>query len=429
MSRCGYAVWVVIFFCVLVAGLPAQGDWPQFLGPDRNNISTETGLLRAWPEDGPKELWSIAVGGGYAAPAIRDGQVYFLDRENDETDILRCLSLDNGEELWRYSYASPGSVGHSGSRNPPLVDEKHVYSVGLMGEMLCIDRETHQPVWRKNLCTEFGSEVPQWGFAQSPVAWKNLVIVAAQAPDAFAVAFDRDSGDVAWKSEGLGNSGYVSPFVATLAGVEQVVVQAAGDKDSATLGLTAGLSPEDGSTLWKYARWACKIPIPNATVLPGDRLFITGGYGAGSVIIRIEEQPDGLHAVEEKTIDAKVCGSQIQQPILYDGYLYVNSNSNERNDGMICLTLDGDLKWRTSDTKGLPLFERGPFICADGMFIALDGRKGSLHLIEPSPDGYKELAKAQVIKGRELWAPLALSDGRLIVRSQDTMKCLDLKKS
>jgi outer membrane protein assembly factor BamB len=420
-------IFTIGVLCIGSLAMSAMADWPQFLGPDRNNISPETGLLRSWPEDGPRELWSIDVGEGYAGPIIRDGEVYFLDRVEDQTDILRCLSLDSGEELWRYAYEAPGSVGHSGSRNPPTVDEGHVYSVGMMGDLLCIDRKTHEPVWRKNLTTELGAPLPNWGFAQSPVLHKNLVIVAAQAPDAFAVAFDKASGEVAWKSPGLGQAGYVSPLIATLAGVEQLIVQSAAGKDGDPLGPTAGISLEDGSFLWKYARWHCSIPIPNATVLPGDRLFITGGYDAGSVFIQIEKSDEGLKAVELTKLGSDVCGSQIQQPVLVGDHLYINSNSNEANHGMICMTLDGEVKWRTSDGEDQPLFERGSFIYADGMLIALEGRKGTLHLVDPSPEGYKELARAQVLKGRELWAPLALSDGKLIVRSQDTMKCLDLK--
>lgn len=412
-------------FVLFVEGSVAA-DWPQFQGPNRDGISLETGLARTWPEDGPRELWSIEVGAGYGGPAVVDGALYFLDREDGERDILRCLSLTSGEERWRYAYDAPGNVGHTGSRNPPTVDDKYVYSVGMMGDMLCMDRKTHELVWRKNLCKDFGGDLPQWGVAQSPVLYDNLVIVAAQAPDAFAVAFDRDSGELAWKSEGLGGSGYVSPFVTTLAGVDQVVVQSAGRGDD-PLGATAGLSPKDGSTLWKYVRWQCKIPIPNATPMPDDRLFITGGYGSGSAIIQIVKEGDAFRAKELKRLADDICGSQIQQPILYDGHLYVISNSNERQDGMVCLTVDGELKWRTKDMSGVPRFERGPFISADGMFIVLDGRKGTLHLAEVSPEGYEELAQARVIKGRELWGPLALSDGKLIVRSQDTMKCLDLK--
>ncbi|MBI5093749.1 MAG: PQQ-binding-like beta-propeller repeat protein [Candidatus Hydrogenedentes bacterium] len=388
---------------------------------------------------------------GFAGPAIRNGEVYLLDRTEDKTDILRCLSLDKGTELWNYSYEALGKVSHNGSRTPPTVDDKYVYSVGLTGEFLCTDRKTHKPVWRKNLLNDFKSELPRWGVSQAPVLHGDLVIVAAQAPDAFVVAYNRVTGDLKWKSPGLGLVGYVSPTVVTLAGLEQVVAIGASNKDATQKGSTAGISLTDGSILWKYEGWQCWIPIPYPTSLPGDKLFVTGGYNAGSAILQVRKGATGLEAAEVLKLDPKTCGSQIHQPILYKDHLYVNSNSNEREDGMTCLALDGTVKWRTkpvpesevkpaapgatpdakSDSPGaeaLPLFERGDFILADDMIIAFDGKTGMLHLVDPSPEKYKELARAKVFDGREMWAPMALTDGKLLVRNQDTLKCLDLKR-
>ena len=360
---------------------------------------------------------------------MRDGEVYVLDRTEDKTDNLRCISLADGKDLWNYSYEAPGKVGHNGSRNPPTVDEKYVYSVGMMGDFLCIDRKTHTPVWQTNFVTDLKANLPNWGAAQSPLLYKNLVIVAAQAPDAGVVAYDRGNGNLVWKSPGLGLPGYVSPTVVTLAGVEQVVAIGASNKDVTALGSTVGISLDDGSILWKYDAWQCWIPIPNATPLPGDKLFITGGYGAGSAIIQVKKGASGFEVAEVKKLDAATCGSQVQQPIVYKDHLYVNNNSNGKPNGMSCFTLDGTLKGKTADTEGIPRFDRGSFIIADDLIIALDAKSGILYLVEPSPDSYKELAHAPAVEGRELFGPLALSDGKLLVRSQDVLKCLDLKKS
>ncbi|GMW02411.1 MAG: hypothetical protein AMXMBFR84_35470 [Candidatus Hydrogenedentota bacterium] len=418
--------FLAVLFCPVVC-VVASADWPQFLGPNRDGVSDEQGLSRTWPDSGPRVLWSVPVGAGYGAPAIHGGEVFLLDRKDDQVDILRCLSLASGEELWSHSYDAPGTVGHTGSRTPPTVDEKYVYSVGMMGDFLCTDRGTHKPVWKKNLVTDFQSELPRWGVSQSPLLYKNLVIVAAQAPDAFVVAYDRATGELTWKSPGLGLSGYVSPVLATLGGTEQLVVVSASNRPGTEKGATAGLSLEDGSVLWTYDGWQCFIPIPHPTLLPDDKLFITGGYKAGSVIIQVKKGATGFEVSEVAKLAPEVCGSQIHQPILYNGHLYVNSNSNEQLDGMACIALDGTVKWKTSQTEGLPLFERGALMMADDMIFAIDGKEGSLHLIEPKPDGYKELAKVAMLQGHELWAPMALTDGKLLVRSQDILKCLDVK--
>ena len=405
-------------FLLMTLLLPASADWPQFQGENRDGISLETGLMRSWPKDGPRVIWSFPLGEGYGGPAVRDGEVYVLDRVEEREEILRCLDLATGKELWQYAYNAPGSVGHSGSRTPPTVDEKYVYSVGMMGDFLCVNRETHQPVWHKNIVTDFGNKAPRWGVAQSPSLWRNLVILAPQDKDAFVVAYDRESGDLVWKSAAHGKVGYSTPVIATLAGVEQVVMVAG-------MGKTAGISLENGQVLWTYTGWKCKIPIPYLTPLPNDRLFITGGYNAGSAMIQVHRDGDSFQIEELYKTDE--CGSQIHQPLFYEDHLYVNSNSNERQDGMLCMTLGGEIKWRTKGVPGLPLFERGNLLLADGMIVSLDGKTGVLHLVEPTTEGYKELARTKVFDGNKMWSPMALSRGKLLLRDQEQMKCLDLR--
>lgn len=425
MSRC---------LCVAAAALAACGtgspwcgaaDWPQMGGPNRDYVSPETGIARHWPEGGPRVLWTVALGAGYGAASVRDGEVYVLDREGEARDILRCFGLESGAELWQYAYDAPGSVSHDGSRTAPTIDEEHVYSVGLTGRMTCVDRKTHAPVWSRDLLADFGIELPGWGVAQAPSLYKDLVIVAPQARDAFVAAFRKHTGELVWKTASLGLVGYSTPVIRTLDGVDQAIMVSACAKDGSVTGKVAGIGLEDGALLWEYDGWHCSIPIPYVTALPGDRLFITGGYGAGSVMLQVKKWESGFVISELFKTDR--CGSQIHQPLFFEDHLYVNSNSNEREDGMMCLAPDGEVKWKTRSDRSLPRFERGPLLLADGLIFNLDGRTGVLHLVEPSPDGYKELARAEVLGGKEIWAPMALSGGRLIIRSQSEMKCLDVR--
>lgn len=410
-------MFAAFLICFVAATGGAAADWWQFQGPNRDGTSPETGLLRSWPEEGPKELWSFSLGEGFAGPAVRDGEVYLLDRVGDQ-DILRCIDLTTGEELWQYAYDAPGRVSYDGSRTPPTVAEKHVYTVGMLGDFLCIDRATGEPVWRRNILQDFGSRTPRWGASQAPYLWGELVIVAPQHEEAFVAAYRQDTGDLVWQSPGFGGVGYVSPVVTTLAGVEQAVMIAANRS-------TAGISVENGEILWTYDGWRCRIPIAYPVTLPDDRLFITGGYDAGSAMIQIKREGGAFTVTELFRTDD--CGSQIHQPLFYEGHLYANSNANRRSDGMLCMTLDGERLWRTRDTRGLPRFERGSLLLADGMIITLDGRTGILHLVEPSPEGYKELARAKIFNDRQMWAPMALSQGKLLLRDQSQLKCLDLR--
>ena len=431
----------------------ATADWPQFQGVNRDGRSLESGIARSWPEEGPNVLWTVPLGPGFASPAIVGSEVYILDRPDNDQDVFRSLNLETGKELWTYSYDSPGKVESNGSRGTPTVDADYVYSIGMLGELTCLDRDTHELVWQKNLLKDFDGRKSGWGIGQNPVLYKNLLIVAPQGPEAYVVALDRETGDEVWRSEGLGGPGYCSPAVVTLGGVEQVVMIAPPfesedddededeewedeeedeeDEDDEDReqppGKVAGLSLEDGSTLWTYDGYACGIPIPYPTQLPDDRLFVTGAYGAGSVMLQITRSNDTFVVKELFRLAEKECGSQIHQPILHENHLYMNNISNEGDLGLTCVTLDGKVLWRTDDTPGLPTFELGNLLFVDGMLIELDGKHGTLHLIEPSPEGYKELSRVKLFSGKQIWAPMALSQGKLLVRNQKEMKCVDLR--
>lgn len=413
---------VVLIMLVCLQFSAFATDWPQYLGPERDGTSPETGLARSWPPDGPPKQWSVDLGEGFVGAAVRDSEVYILDREPGTRDILRVFSLETGEELWRYAYDAPGDAGQNGSRAVPNVTEKYVYSVGMMGDLYCIDRTTHEPIWHRKLPETFTLDRSlEWGYSQSPSVYQNLVVVAPQAEFGFVAAFNRFTGDVVWESEGFGTPGYSSPRIVNLAGADQVVMVSAGE------GGVSGFSVEDGSTLWNYDGWECRIPIPFATPLPDDRLFITGEYGAGSAMIRIEKNGQEFNVDELFTTND--CGSQIHQPILYQDHLYMNSNGNKRQDGMLCLSLDGKVKWRTKDDRDLPRFGRGSLILVGDLILNFDGRVGNLHLVEPNPNEYRELARVKLFDGARMWAPLAFSEGRLLVRSQEELVCLDLRDS
>lgn len=422
MQHSKHVSYCAIAVAAALLAMPVHaGDWPQYQGPNRTGISDETGIAREWPEGGPRVLWSHPVGEGFGGPAIAGGKVYVLDRIPNVRDIMRCYDLKSGEQLWESSHAAVGEVSHNGSRTTPTVHEGKVYAVGMTGMMYCIDIETHEPVFIKNLAEDYPTPNLTWGYAQSPIIRGDKLIVAPQSDHGFVVAFDKNTGNEIWASEGLGNPGYSTPVVAKIAGVDQVVMIATGRP-----GGTHGLSAEDGSILWHYDGWKCRIPIPFATPLPGDRLFITGEYGAGSAMIRIAKDGGSFNVEELYTTDQ--CGSQIHQPLVIGDYFYANSNGNSRNDGMICMSLEGDLRWRTSDMRELPRFERGGLLSVDGLIINLDAKQGTLHLIEPSPEGYRELASTGVVdRNKRAWAPMAISNGILVVRSQTEMKALDLR--
>ena len=413
----------LIAVILMVAACSSLADWPQYLGPDRNAISPDKGLLRSWPEAGPKVLWTVPLGPGYGGAAVSEGKVYVLDRDGNDKDVLRCLDLVTGKEQWSHIYDASGRVQHPGSRSTPAIDGNYVYTCGSFGDLYCFDKNTHKPVWNKNIWKDYdGGSFPRWAISQNPLIYGDSVIVASQTSKAGVVSYDKLTGQVKWASVALpGGAGYVSPAIVKIDGNDNLVMITAGSRGGGG-GAVIGMDPGSGRQLWIYNGWSCRIPIANVTEIGDGRLFITGGYEAGSAMIKVEKKGDA-YTVKElyKTDDF---GTHVHPAILYKGHLYAHCTTNTRRDGMVCMDLDGKVKWKTGRS---PVFDKGGFILADGLMLSVDGQKGILYLIEPNPAGYKELANAKLLDTNECWGPLALVDGKLLIRDQKQMRCVVIK--
>jgi outer membrane protein assembly factor BamB len=398
--------------CVLAA------DWPQYYGPKRDSTSTEKGILRSWPAEGPKVLWTAAIGIGYGGPVASGGKVYLLDRDDKVGDNLRCFDIANGKELWNFAYDAPRSLNHPGSRSAPAVDGANVYTSGPLGDLYCINTGTHKPVWTKNIWKDFGGvQLPMWALTQNPLIYGNLLIVAPQAPQATVVAYDKLSGELKWKSPALpGSAGYVSPSIVKVGKEDHLVMIMA-------RGGATGLDPLSGKVLWSYTNWQCMIPVSHAVDAGEGRVLITGGYNAGAAMIKVQKKEDGAFEVAElfKTVNF---GAHTQPPILYKDHFYVQYTTNERSDGLVCMGMDGQIKWKTGRA---PAFNKGGILLADGLLLATDGSR-MLYLIDPDPTAFKPLATAELLGSGENWAPLALSDGKLLIRDQANLKCIAVAK-
>lgn len=416
-------------------------DWPQYLGPDRNSTSSEKGILRSWPETGPEVLWTVAVGRGYGGPVIKDGKVYLLDRDDRVGDNLRCFDLANGKELWNFAYDAPGTVMFPGSRSVPTVGDRHVYSCGHNGDLYCIDLNTHKPIWNKNVWTDFGgARLPIWAITQCPLIYGDLLILASQAPDAGVVAYNKLTGDVKWKTPNLGNESYASPSIAKIDGKDHIVMVISSTNPIGhrglpqTLGNIVGIEPLTGKVLWQYDKWRCHISVPSAVDAGDNKVLVVGGYELGATMIKVEKKADGSYGTTE-LFTTEEFGDQTKPPILHNGYFYAQYGTNNRRDGMVCMSMDGKIMWKT---RRNPDFNKGGMILVDGLILATDGTE-TLYLIEPDPSGFKSLASAQMLNdagtnsegiaarvgGRtQNWAPLALSDGKLLIRDHAQMKCV-----
>ena len=414
---------ILLISILLTATQVFASDWPQYLGPDRNAVSSEKGLLRTWPAEGPKVLWTIPLGEGFGAAAIVEGKVYVYDRVEDNTNILRCLDLMTGKEEWTFSNEAPGSVSFDGTRSVPTIDGDKIYICGTFGNLFCVDRNTHKALWHKNIWIDFGgTDYPKWAIAQNPLIYKNMVIIASQTEQAGVVAYDKENGNIIWKTPKLpGEVGYVSPAIVKISGEDHLTMITASSRDGSTRGVVLGYNPKDGTLLWSYEGWQCGIPIPNVTETGNNQLFVTGGYNAGSVLIQVDKNGDS-YAVKE-IMRSKEFISHVHPAVLYKGYVYTQNSDNSTQDGFGCMDLKSNIKWKT---KRKPGFDKGGYILVDDMIISSDGEK-MLYLIEPTPEEFKVLAQAELLDTKQSWGPLALSDGKLIIRDQKQMKCVLVK--
>ena len=414
------------FMTVMVAfsaGSAFAADWPSIYGPTGNSRSTQKGLLRSWPETGPKLLWTVPMSVGFGGPAVSDGKVYLLDRDEKVGDRLRVFDLSSGKELWSFAYEAPGGFMFAGSRTTPTVDGDRVYTSGPLGDLYCISTKTQKPVWHKNIWKDFGGgELPRWAVVQHPLVYGDLLIVAPQTSQTGVVAYDKLTGELKWKSAPLsGNPGYVSPSVVKIGGEDHLVMVMAsvGRGRTAKDGSVNGLDPRSGKILWTYTNWQCPIPVPQPVDAGQGRVLVSGGYSAGSAMFRVEKKADGSYAASELFKNPDF-GSHTQPPILYKDHFYSHYTINERSDGLVAMSMDGQVRWKTDQQ---PAFVRGGSILVDGLLLTTDGST-KLYLVEPDPAGFKPLASAVVLEAGDNWAPLALVDGKLLIRGQKELKSL-----
>ncbi len=415
---------VAILLCLVSAPL-RSGDWPQFRGPARDNISTETGLLRSWPAGGPKVIWKTAVCEGYAGAAIRDGRVYLNDYDIEKKEhVVRCLSMADGKDLWRWSYPVDIRPNHGITRTVPAVGARFVFALDPKCRFHALDARTGKLVWQKNLVQDYKTTIPGWYAGQNPLLDGDRVVIATGG-DALTVAFDQATGKEIWRTPNVGKDlmSHSSLMPATIGGVRQYLYL--------TMKSVVGIDATDGKFLWSSPFIAKMAAVPAPIHVGGGKVFVTSGYEAGSSMYQVDKGPSGFTARKLYDLTSTQFNSEVHTPILFQNHLFaVGSKTRGR---FTCLGLDGKVVWQSpvaaNDPGGSKTFELGAFLLADGMFFVLDGRTGMLRLIEASTQQYKELASAQILGGDEVWGPMALSNGRLIIRDMKQMVCLQVGRS
>ncbi len=511
-------------------GRPSQlaGSWPWFRGENLDGICDDgIRLARRWPPGGPKKLWEIQLGEGFASAAISGGCVYVLDYVPDEeveqlrdlehrerveladalsslsadtseeldrvlrklypveghtgadpprivsqeeydaikaavrslyaekpdkllatlryemaedhelppdlqrpslddvdrsSDVMRCLSLDDGREIWRNGYRVMVSSNHGMSRTVPAVIGKYVISIGPRCHVACWDAETGEGYWLLDLVRDYGATVPPWYAGQCPlidVKTERPQLVLAPAGKALLMAVDYETGKVLWESDKPQGWEMTHASITPMdfGGRRMYVYPATGG--------VAGVAADDGSILWQTTDWTMDYATtPAPVILDGGRILLTSGYRSASVILQVRDR-GGQFAVETFAhLTRRQFGGEQHTPVLFDGYLYAVRKNDKR---LVCLDQAGNEVWNSGAEK---FGKQGmaPYMIADGLIYVMSD-DGWLTMAEATPKGYRPLpgGKAQVIEdGHDSWGPMALVAGRLIVRDMTRMVCLDV---
>ncbi len=400
-------------------GVPSSlsGTWPSFRGPDRDNVVKDgASLARSWPDAGPPRLWSIELGEGYAGAAVKNGCVYVMDYDRtNQSDALRCLSLDDGREIWTFSYPVEVKRNHGISRTVPTVSEDTVVAIGPKCHVYCVEAATGKQRWIRDMVAEDKATVPPWYAGQCPLVDDGRLILAPSG-ESLIVAIDLKSGEVLWKSPNP--RGWAQTHVSV------VPMEVAGEKMYVYCGRggVAGVSAEDGRILWETTDWKISIAtVPSPVVLGEGKVFFSGGYNAGALILSVQKDGEAFVASTVKKLSAKEFGSTQQTPILWRDHLY---GIRERDKQLLCMDLDGNEVWASGAAHR---FGIGPYLLADGLLYVLDD-DGWLTLVEATTEKYNPLARTRAVEGHEAWAPMAMVDGRLILRDLTQMVCLDVSR-
>ena len=417
----------------------AAHDWPDFLGPQRNAKSTETGLNWNWPAAGPPIVWGVPLGTSYSQPTIAAGRLFHFDRYGDVAR-LTCRDAVTGEELWTLDHPTEYEdlLGYNnGPRCTPAVDDEHVYTMSAEGILQCANVADGERVWMIDTMEKFGVVQNFFGVGSTPVVFEDVVIANIggsppnSPPNVYAgqvrgngsgvVAFDKRTGEVHWQaSDELAS--YASPVIATIDGRPWCFVFARG-------GLV-GLDPRRGKVEFEFP-WRSKLlesAIASSPVVVGDEVFISESYELGSALLRA--RPGGFDEVwtdRNKRRDQSLL-LHWNTPVVLDGYLYGSSGRHSGQAELRCV------EWKTGRVMwSKPGLRWSSMFYVDGHLLCLS-EDGTLRVLRPNPEKYDELAVVQFRDSNGLpllrepvWVAPALADGKLYLRGKDRLVCFELR--
>ena len=423
---------------LILAPFASAADWPQWMGPNRDNVWSETGILDKFPDRGPKILWRSSVKGGYAGPAVAGGKVFcseyssptnlgegnFGRTKAQGVETLFALDEATGKRLWEQSAPVTYGISYpSGPRCTPIVDGKIVIFLGAEGRLTACDTETGKIVWQKELREVYKTESALWGYAAHPLILGDKLITLAGGEGSHVVALDKKTGQEIWRSQTQPEQGYSPPLLIEAAGVKQLIVT--GPK------AIRGLNPDTGERLWTTPYYATSGSIIMTPIRLKDYLFI-GGYSDKNLLLKLTADKPGVEVVAQD-VRKKFLSPVNVQPMVIDGIIYGFDGSGELYGVELP---SGDRVMTTTEPIGpMKLGTGTAFLVKQSDRVWFFNEKGEFVIGKLSPKGYEEIDRAKVLEptatafGRKVvWSMPAYANKKAFVRNDNELICVDLAK-
>lgn len=430
-GRRSAAMTAALLATLLAAGdrplaAPEAGNWPQFRGPNRDNLSSDTGLLKEWDADGPALAWKASgLGIGFSSVAVTADRIYTMG-DLEGSQYVMALAATDGKLLWKTKVGPEWQDRYPGPRATPTVDGDLVYTIGTEGDVVCVEAATGKERWRKSLAGDFGGRsMSDWKFSESPLVDGDRVVVTPGAPDAALVALDKKTGKTIWKAavpalgpNGRDGAGYSSVVISNGGGVKQYV-QLLGR------GLV-GVRASDGAFLWHYNRVANNVANIPTPVIKDDFVFASTGYQAGAVLLKLASAGAGkVNATEVYFLEGRTFQNHHGGFVLVGSSIY--AGNGHRNGMPICLDFaTGQVKWggaMRNEGSG-----SAAITYADGN-LYYRYENGVMMLIEATPEAYKQKGFFQLPSTSLSWAYPVVTGGKLYIRDKDQLLVFDLRKA
>jgi outer membrane protein assembly factor BamB len=438
MLKCWNCVAAILAVATGAGRFSASADdWPQWMGPGRDNVWRETGILKTFPESGPAVVWTTEVAGGYSGPAVAAGRVFITDyvtadnvkvdnfdrKEFSGVERVQCLDAATGKVLWTHSDNVKYSISYpAGPRCTPVVEDDRVYTLGAEGLLYCFQVSDGQVLWRRDLKADYGTTAPLWGYSAHPLIDGPRLLTLAGGTGSHVVALDKITGREIWRSltSGAQGQGYSPPTIVEHGGRRQLILY--------RTDAVSAVNPETGSEYWSVPYDASNGSIIMSPVLLGDYLYVAG-YSNRNLLLKL--QPDQSQP-EEVFRDVKDLISPVNvQPFLDQAVLY----GFDQKGLLRALQLpEGKVLWETDKAVGgRPRGSETAFLVRHEDRFILFNEKGELVIAQLTPDGYEELSRSKVIEpsnfafGREVvWSMPAFANRRIYLRNDKQIICLEL---